>query len=116
MERAHLDPSQHQNSVVDGSVRGNSPGLHTVHTDPNLMSQGTIGLHTGGHAGSQHSPAQGLAGSAQPANSYNWRSFQNPIGKIYHDPNPTDDRWGAWGAGENQGNVTLGSNYQTEST
>ena len=104
MERTHLDPSQHQNSAVDGSVRGNSPGLHTGHTDPNLMSQGAIGLHTGGHTGSQHSPA---------ANSYNWRSFQNPIGKIYHDPNPTDDRWGAWGAGANQGNVTLYSNYET---
>ena len=105
MDRTHLDPSQQQNSGVDGDIQCGSPSQHK---DPHLLSPSTPRIPTGGHTGSQHSPVHGMVGPSQPNSSYNWRGFQNPIGQFYHDPNAPDDRWGPWGVngpGINQGSV-----------
>ena len=98
MDRTHLDPSQQHTSVADGDVQCGSPGQHV---DPRHLSPSALGLQPGG---SQHSPGHVIGGPNQPNNSYSWRSFQNPIGQFYHDPNAVDDRWSHWGANGPAGN------------
>ena len=108
LDRTHLDPSkQHTSGAELGDVQCGSP---VQHIDPRLLSPSALGLPPGGHSGSQHSPVHGMVGPSQPNTSYNWRSFQNPIGQYYHDPNTVDDRWAHWGASAaaaNQGTKTI---------
>ena len=95
MDRTHLDPNQQHTTGLDGDVPCGSPGSHM---DPRILSPAALGLPPGVHSGSQHSPVHGMVPPNQPNPSYNWRSFQNPIGQYYHDPNAVDDRWAHWGA------------------
>ena len=102
MERTHFDASQKHLSTVDGDVQGGSNLGQNI--DPRHLSPSALGLPQGPHGGSQHSPGHGMAGPSQPSTSYNWRSFQNPIGQMYHDPNAVEDRWIQWQGASATGN------------
>ena len=89
----HLAPIGHP-QTPGGSP--NKTGLSGLSSPRNL-------LHPSGSPASEASKSPQRSPRSQRQGMWNFRSFQNPIGSVYHNPEDTEWSWGGRGGGEERG-------------
>ena len=87
----HLAPMGHPHTP-GGSHSPNKTGLSGLSSPRNL-------LHPSGSPASEASKSPQRSPRSQRQGVWGFRSFQNPIGSVYHNPEETEWSWGGRGGG-----------------
>jgi len=82
------------------SPSGLSPGSPNLAAKSGLSSPSRNLLHPSGSPASEASKSPQRSPRSQRQAMWGVRSFQNPIGTVYHDPDGTEWSWGGVGRGE----------------